>query len=245
MEFKVKSEKRRALFHKIYIVLFWVIFVIALIDTYFSVFVHPKPYATLILQTIPYVMMLIILRLPFMLKKAFKYEMPWMLSAVIILFGFTTFMLGDALDFYGKFYWWSILHHAVSGIMMSIVAFWLIEVSLNEHSKYVYSSKIFLFVFVLMFPVGMGAFWEILEYVIDCVLGSNSQQFLASATGFIASSDEIPLVGHEALYDTMLDMILNFIGSLAVAVYTVIRHDKIIKAIQRYQVYEGAAMEIG
>ena len=245
MEFKVKSEKRKELFHKIFIVLFWVIFVIALIDTYFSVFVNPKPYVTLILQTIPYVMMLIIHRLPFMLKKAFKFEMPWLLSAVIILFGITTFMLGDALDFYGKFYWWSIVHHAISGIMMSIVAFWLIYVCFNEHSKYVYSNKIFMFVFVLMFPVGMGAFWEILEYAIDCVLGSNSQQFLASATGFIASSDEIPLVGHEALYDTMLDMILNFIGSLAVAVYTVIRHDKIIKAIQRYQVYEGAAMEIG
>lgn len=245
MEFKVKSEKRKELFHKIFIVLFWVIFVIALIDTYFSVFVNPKPYVTLILQTIPYVMMLIILRLPFMLKKAFKFEMPWLLSAVIILFGITTFMLGDALDFYGKFYWWSIVHHAISGIMMSIVAFWLIYVCFNEHSKYVYSNKIFMFVFVLMFPVGMGAFWEILEYAIDCVLGSNSQQFLASATGFIASSDEIPLVGHEALYDTMLDMILNFIGSLAVAVYTVIRHDKIIKAIQRYQVYEGVAMEIG
>lgn len=245
MEFKVKSEKRKDLFHKIYIILFWVILALALIDTYFSIFVNPKPYVTLILQTIPYVMMLLILRLPFMLKKTFKFEMPWMLSAVIVLFGFTTFMLGDALDFYGKFYWWSIVHHAVSGVMMSIVAFWLIHVSMNEHSKYVYSNKILLFFFVLMFPVGMGAFWEILEYAIDSILGSNSQQFMASATGFIVSSEEIPLVGHEALYDTMLDMILNFIGSLAVAVYTVIRHNKIINTIQRYQVIRSTEMEIG
>ena len=43
----------------------------------------------------------------------------------------------------------------------------------------------------------------------------------------------------------MLDMILNFIGSLAVAVYTVIRHDKIIKTIQRYQVNVGAEIGIG
>ena len=104
MEFKVKSEKRRALFLKIYIVFFWIIFAIALADTCFSIFVNPKPYITVITQTLPYVMMLIVLRLPFIIKKGFNFDMPWMLSAVIVLFGFTTFIIGDVLDFYSKFY---------------------------------------------------------------------------------------------------------------------------------------------
>lgn len=240
MEFKVKSEKRRALFHKIYIVLFWIIFAIALAEICFSIFFHPKPYMSVIIQITPYVLMLIVLLLPFILKKGFKFEMPWMLSVVIVLFGFTTFIMGDVLDFYGKFYWWSIVHHSISGIMMSIVAFWLINVSLNEHSKYVYYNKLFLFFFVLMFSVGMGAVWEIIEYVFDSVAGTNSQQFMDTATGYIVSSEDIPMCGHEALRDTMWDMILNFIGSFAVAVYTVIRHDKIIKTIQWNQVNEGA-----
>ena len=128
------------------------------------------------------------------------------------------------------------MHHAISGVMMSIVAFWLINVCLNEHSKFVYFNKLFLFFFVLMFSVGMGALWEILEFVCDSVTGANSQQYMDSTTGLIVTSEDIPLCGHEALLDTMWDMILNFIGSLAVAVYTVIRHEKIIKTIQQLQV---------
>jgi len=38
----------------------------------------------------------------------------------------------------------------------------------------------------------------------------------------------VPLCGHEALSDTMGDMILNLVGSLLVAIFVFLRYDKLM-----------------
>ena len=54
-----------------------------------------------------------------------------------------------------------------------------------------------------------------MEYITDGLFGLNSQQFLTTGGTFDASE---PLVGREALKDTMEDLILDFLGSTTIAI---------------------------
>ena len=68
---------------------------------------------------------------------------------------------------------------------------------------------------VISFALAVGSLWEILEFITDGLFGLNSQQFMEGSGTFDTS---VPLVGHEALRDTMEDLMLDFAGSLLVSV---------------------------
>ena len=44
--------------------------------------------------------------------------------------------------------------------------------------------------------------------------------------------DDVPLSGHEALRDTMTDLILDLVGSLLVSIYVFLRYNKLMKMQQ-------------
>jgi len=72
--------------------------------------------------------------------------------------------------------------------------------------------------FGLSFAALAGVAWELFEWGIDALMPlQNSQRFL--------TSDKVPLVGREALADTMGDLITNTAGSLvaAIVVYFALR----------------------
>ena len=80
--------------------------------------------------------------------------------------------------------------------------------------------------------------WEICEYGYDAFFGTNTQQFMANTTASIIQADDIPLCGHEALSDTMTDLILDFVGSLLVSIYVFFRHNKLM-AMHQIAIKEG------
>jgi len=188
-----------------------------------------KHWDEIVFRALQYVAMMLIMQLPQMLKRRFKIEVPWVLSIIIVLFCFSSLILGDGMDLYGKLPWWDKLLHAESGILLSMIALWLIHVIMAENDKYIYFNKWFLSLFLVMFSLGLGACWEIMEYSYDSLMGTNTQQFMATTTGSIYTAEDIPLCGHDALRDSMQDLILDFAGALAVAVYGMIRHDKLIE----------------
>ena len=181
-----------------------------------------------------YVAMVLIMQLPRMLKRRFQIEVPWLLSAIIVLFCFSALVLGDGLNLYGRIPWWDKLLHAESGVLLSMIALWLIHVIMAENDKYIYFNKWFLCLFLVMFSLGLGACWEIIEYTYDSIMGTNTQQFMATTTGSIFTPEDLPLCGHEALRDSMEDLILDFAGALLVAVYGFIRHDKLIERYKQF-----------
>ena len=90
-----------------------------------------------------------------------------------------------------------------------------------------------------MFSLGVGALWEMTEYVIDIILGTNLQQFILRKTGAIITPEDIPLCGQEALADTMKDLVIDLGSSLLVAVYVFIRHDKVLARYQATNLVNG------
>lgn len=187
----------------------------------------------IIFRGMQFVLMMLLLQAPSVLRLRYRIEVPILLSSIVLLFAFTALVLGDGLDFYGRFTWWDKLLHAESGVLLSMVAMWLIHIIMAENDKYIYFNRYFLALFLVMFSLGMGAFWEILEYTYDSIAGTNSQQFMATTTSSIILPTDIPKQGHEALQDTMTDLILDLAGAMLTAIYGFMNHNKIIENYSR------------
>jgi uncharacterized membrane protein YjdF len=137
-------------------------------------------------------------------------------------------IMGDGLNFYGRFTWWDSVLHLFSGCILAFVGLWIISIMFENSNQVVLGNKTFLAFYVLLFGLSCGAVWEVCEYAYDAFCGTNTQQFMATTTASITSADDIPLCGHEALRDTMSDMILNLLGSLLVSVFVFLRYDKLM-----------------
>ena len=214
--------------HRMNTLVTWLIAIMAVLNVTWLI-VEQKAWNEITFRALQYVAMLLIMQLPRMLMRQFSVEVPWPLSALIVLFCFSSLILGDGLDLYGRIPWWDKLLHAESGVLLSMIALWLIHVIMAENDKYIYFNKYFLCLFLVLFSLGLGACWEIIEYTYDSLMGTNSQQFMASTTGSIITADDIPLCGHDALCDSMQDRVLDLLGALLVAIYGFFRHDKLVE----------------
>ena len=182
----------------------------------------------LIFCTLQYVVILVILTLPIVLRKRFMIQIPLMITVMCALFGFVAMVMGDGLNFYGKYSWWDSVLHLLSSCVLAFVGLWIITIIFEKQDQLVLSNKFFLSLYVLIFGLSCGAVWEVCEYAYDAIAGTNTQQFMATTTASIVSAEDVPLCGHEALRDTMGDMILNLVGSLLVAIFAFLRYDKLM-----------------
>ena len=179
-----------------------------------------------------YLVILLILTFPILLRKRFMIQIPLMITVLCAAFGFVAMIMGDGLNFYGKYRWWDSALHLFSGCVLAFVGLWIISIIFDDSHKVVFSSRIFVAFYVLLFGVSCGVVWEICEYAYDAFFGTNTQQFMATTTSSLPLNTDIPLFGHEALRDTMTDLILNLVGSLLVSVYVYFRYDKLMKINQ-------------
>lgn len=232
-ELEPKYRQRIKRLHTLNNVAFWVTLALAVFNVGMLIFRGNSTWAEVAFRGGQYLAMLLALKLPSVLRMRFKVEVPALLSIVIVLFCFCALVLGDGLDFYGKFPWWDSVLHGFSGLLLSMIALWLIHVIMAGNDKAIYFNKYFLALFLVMFSLGMGACWEIIEYTYDSISGTNTQQFMASTTGSLFTAEDIPLCGHAALRDTMTDLILDLVGSLLVVIFGLFYHDK---AIEKYDI---------
>lgn len=224
----LKEKQRIERLHKVNLTFFYIVLFLGIFNLIWLI-AKGSHWDEIVFRGFQYLAMLIVMKLPQFLKFRLKIEVPLILSTIIVIFCFSALVLGDGLDLYGKLKWWDKLLHAESGFVLSMVALWIIHLLMAENDKYIFFNKYFLSLFLIMFSLGLGAFWEILEYSYDTIAGTNTQQFMASTTGSIFSETDVPLCGHAALKDTMGDLILDFAGAALVAIYAFIRHDKIVE----------------
>ena len=136
--------------------------------------------------------------------------------------------MGDVVNFFDKFKYWDSLLHFFSGVLLACLGFVLINTLNKADSVSLQLSPIFVAVSVLCFAIAIGAIWEILEYTCDDIFGTSTQTYLESTSGSVGGDDAVPLVGHEALKDTMWDLILDTAGAVIVAIsgFLQLKHEK-------------------
>ncbi|MDC7227078.1 MAG: hypothetical protein PQJ61_09985 [Spirochaetales bacterium] len=136
--------------------------------------------------------------LPSILERSIKVSLPPSFQVMLLIFIFGAQFLGEILDYYERFWWWDLLLHGWSGVLLGTVGFLLVYV-MNEASKVeVDMSPFFISFFALCFAVTCGVVWEVFEYLMDVIFGTNMQK--------------------SGLVDTMGDLIIDAAGALIMSV---------------------------
>lgn len=127
-------------------------------------------------------------------NKKFDYLFNDMLIIMLDLFILFSLVLGTSYGLYKINHYDDVLH-IWSGAIGSVVAYTIINVyTKKEDRKNI--KKVFFFIFIFMFSLGIANLWEILEFALDLLFKINCQ-----AGG---------------LNDTMIDMVDGLIGTVII-----------------------------
>ena len=165
-----------------------------------------------------YVAMLALMLVSVFVKRKWDIKIPILLDASFVTVGFCAFILGDVVNLYGHIYLWDNFIHFLSGMVIALVGYFIINVAVKHERITVSLSPLFLCIAIVLFAVSLAAIWEMGEYIYDDIFETNTQQFMENTTESIINDEDIPLEGHEALKDTMHDLMLDLAGSLIVSV---------------------------
>jgi len=111
---------------------------------------------------------------PAMIKRNYKIHLPIEIEATIVLFIFTGLYLGEVHDYYTLFWWWDVMLHSISGIVLGFIGFLILFVLYDQGKIKARPSTIALFSFC--FAVALGTVWEITEFSIDIFIGPYMQK---------------------------------------------------------------------
>ena len=133
---------------------------------------------------------------PILLGKRFGVSLPPEFEALAAVFVFASLFLGELKDYYVKFWWWDVLLHSASGLVLGIFGFLLVH-AMNEHEDLdLHMKPSFIALFTFLFAIGMGVLWELFEFAVDITLATTMQK---------------------GLTDTMVDLLVDAIGALVIA----------------------------
>jgi len=170
----------------------------------------------IILNLLSCFIMIFIIIFSILHKKYSRFYIPKIIYVLLVLFAFCSILLGDVLDFYGKFKFWDTIMHISSGILLSMFGIIIINSICSIKSINVYPLIIVFLSFC--FAMMMQSMWEIYEYTMDHFIGTNMQTYMKTTTSSYIEDENIALCGHNALNDTMKDFICNALAALFVSV---------------------------
>lgn len=161
---------------------------------------------------------LVLMIIPMVLRRVYKKRIPVGFEAIIGVLIFCGMVLGDCWDFYAIFPQFDSILQAGFGYLLAyfglLLTLWLNKGLIKEGKQL---NKIYVVFFCLGLAAFIGSAWELFEFLYDELCGVNSQQFMATTRGTYYTDADIPLMGHDALRDTMKDIALDLLGGLFVA----------------------------
>ena len=182
------------------------------------------------------VLTLIMFILPGFLEKRFKIDLPSTLEAIIFIFIFSAEIMGELNSYYLKVPHFDTLLHTICGFICAAVGFGLVDM-LNRGKQKVSLSPLYLCIVSFCFSMTIGVLWEFFEYFADVFAGLDMQKdtIISSINSvklnpeganypvLVDNIESVAVNGRElglggyldiGLYDTMKDLLVNFIGAL-------------------------------
>lgn len=148
--------------------------------------------------------------LPQMLQKKHRFVIPSRMLVLYTLFLYGAIFLGEVMSFYYNVPHWDTFLHTLSGAMLGALGYTVVTFLNKTDEIPITLSPAFVAFFAFCFALTMGVLWEIYEFSIDALFGTNMQKY--------APSQGEPFLGQAALLDTMKDLIVDTIGALVISV---------------------------
>lgn len=143
---------------------------------------------------------------PSFLNKRFHLKIPSAMLIMYIVFLYAAIYLGEVRSFYYAVPHWDTVLHTFSGAMLGALGFSVVYILNDNRSVPIKLSPSFVCIFAFCFAMTIGVLWEIYEFTFDGLLGLNMQKFMLE--------NKEPLIGREALVDTMKDLIVDGLGAM-------------------------------
>ncbi len=121
------------------------------------------------------VLSLLLFTIPTIISEKFKIGLPSLLEAIIYIFIFSTTILGEINNFYGVIPFWDTMLHTINGFLCAGIGFSLVDL-LNQNSKQINLSPIYVVVVAFCFSMTIGILWEFYEFTADYVFRTDMQK---------------------------------------------------------------------
>jgi hypothetical protein len=153
------------------------------------------------------------------------YEIPmdpaltlWITAAVFLHALGVMGLPGGGENLYRTVPWWDHMTHALSASVVAAVGYATAR-SFDLHDDDVDLPPKFMFVFILLFVLAFGVFWEVIEFALG--------EFARIAGGQ-------PILAQHGIEDTMKDLIFNTIGAIVVAIWGTAHLTDVVGAVSEY-----------
>ncbi|MBE7074643.1 MAG: hypothetical protein E7376_01515 [Clostridiales bacterium] len=157
--------------------------------------------------------LLLLLCVPFLVKKLFKISFSCVVGIVYYAYMFLAGFLGVVLELYVKLSFWDMIIHFLMGMCVAVLSIYVLNVTVYKKDRSRHN-KLFTYLFMVSFTMAICAIWEIGEFVFDLIFNMGYQRYVTYA-------GEV-LIGQAALFDTMIDLCFGFGGAIVGVIFTII-----------------------
>lgn len=133
---------------------------------------------------------------PNFIEKKLKVFLPIEFTFVTCIFLYAAYALGEFSQFYEKVWWWDLMLHSFSALVMGLIGFLMIYVFYMTNKIRI--SPVYVAIITFSLAVTVGLLWEVFEFLMDYFFGTSMQK--------------------SGLVDTMTDLIVDMAGALLAAI---------------------------
>ena len=184
---------------------------------------------------------LVLFLVPTFIERSLKIDFPSTLEIIMLLFIFSAEILGEIHNYYVKVPHWDTVLHTLNGFLFAAIGFSLLDI-INRNPRFKFQlSPIYLAVVAFCFSMTIGVLWEFFEFGAEFLFNKDMQkdvivhtinsvtlnpahqnvpQTIDNITSVVINGKDMGLGGYLdiGLYDTMKDLIVNFIGAVIFSV---------------------------
>jgi len=185
---------------------------------------------------------LVLLMVPSFIQMELKIELPTTLEIIILLFIFSAEILGEIQSFYIIFPMWDTILHTLNGFLAAAIGFSLVNIMNEDERIHFKLSPLYISIVAFCFSMTIGVVWEMFEFGMDTFFHLDMQKdtvihTIRSVTldptqsnipividgikDVIVNGESLGIGGYLdiGLFDTMYDLIVNFIGAIVFSVF--------------------------